>query len=147
MMGSTTAATIPAAFAGRYQFHHTGIIVRDLARAAETYRALGFPPGDAEDVPSQGVRVLVLPTAVPGQYVEVIAPTSGGHLERYLARRGEGIHHIAFAVADIAAELGRLQAVGVRLVDSTPRVGAHGWTVAFVHPEAAHGALIELVQP
>src|SRR5205814_4972636 len=120
--------------------------VRDLAQAAETYRLLGFGPGREEEVPAQGVRVLLLPTARADQYVELFAPTVEGSLTRYLEKRGEGVHHVAFAVGDIAAALEQLRQNGVRLVDATPRAGAHGWSVAFLHPAGAHGVLIELVQ-
>lgn len=127
-------------------FHHTGIIVSDLAAAAETYRALGFGPGHEETVAGQGVRVLLLPTGVPDQYIELFTPLVDGAMRHFLEKRGEGVHHIAFAVDDLAAELERLTASGVRLVDTVPRAGAHGWSVAFLHPASARGVLIELVQ-
>ncbi len=107
---------------------------------------LGFGPGHEEDVPSQGVRVLLLPTAQAGQYIELIAPTAEGSLTRFLEKRGEGIHHIAFAVDDIRAALEQMRQNSVRLVDDAPRAGAHGWSVAFLHPSTANGVLIELVQ-
>lgn len=129
-----------------FRFHHIGVIVRDLAAAAGTYRLLGFGPGDEEVVPSQNVHIILLPTGVPGQFIELFAPTADGPLTRFLEKRGEGVHHIAFAVGDIRAALERLRENGVRLVDSAPRAGAHGWSVAFLHPAAAHGVLIELVQ-
>ncbi|MGI8856362.1 MAG: methylmalonyl-CoA epimerase [Thermomicrobiales bacterium] len=133
-------------FGDGFRFHHIGVIVRDLAIAGETYRMLGFGAGHEEDVPSQGVRVLLLPTAYTGQYIELIAPTAEGSLTRFLEKRGEGIHHVAFAVDDIHAALEQLRQNGVRLVDEAPRAGAHGWSVAFLHPSAAHGVLVELVQ-
>lgn len=142
-----TVGTIAAHLAGtNFRFHHVGVIVHDLAQAAETYRHLGFGPGHEEDVPTQGVRVLLLPTARADQYVELFAPTVDGSLTRYLEKRGEGVHHIAFAVDDIRATLEQLRENGVRLVDIAPRAGAHGWSVAFLHPTGAHGVLIELVQ-
>src|SRR5436309_596379 len=104
-----------------WRFHHIGIIVRDLAAAAAMYGALGFGPGQTEEVPAQGVRVLLLPTGNPNQYLELITPLAEGALTRFLARRGEGIHHIAFAVDDITAALERLRADGVRLIDDAPR--------------------------
>lgn len=130
-----------------FRFHHIGVIVRDLPQASETYGLLGFGPGHEEDVPSQGVRVLLLPTAQRGQYIELFAPTTEGSLTRYLEKRGEGVHHLAFAVDDIRAALEQLRENGVRLVDNAPRAGVHGWSVAFLHPASAHGVLIELVQP
>lgn len=133
--------------AGRgWRFHHVGIAVRDLARAGAAYDALGFGPGTEEEVGAQGVRVRLIPTGGAGQYVELIAPTAANSIARFLERRGEGLHHLAFAVDDLAAELASLAAQGVRLIDTAPRAGAHGWSVAFLHPDAACGALIELVQ-
>ncbi|HEY8292655.1 MAG TPA: methylmalonyl-CoA epimerase [Thermomicrobiales bacterium] len=129
-----------------FRFHHVGIIVRDLAAAAETYRLLGFRPGHEEMVAAQGVRVVLVSTGEPDQYIELFTPLGAGRLADFLAARGEGMHHVAFAVDDIAAALGQLRANGVRLVDATPRAGAHGWSVAFLHPASAHGVLIELVQ-
>ena len=146
-MDTAEHATLAARLAGNgFRFHHIGIIVRDLAAAAETYRLLGFRPGHEETVAAQGVRVLLVPTGQPDQYLELLTPLGAGRLADFLDRRGEGMHHVAFAVDDIAAALGQLQANGVRLVDETPRVGAHGWSVAFLHPASAHGVLIELVQ-
>lgn len=141
------AEAVAGQFAGNgFRFHHIGVIVRDLAASVGTYRMLGFGPGNEEDVPSQGVRVCLIPTGVPGQFIELVAPTVEGPLTRFLERRGEGVHHVAFAVDDIVAALERLRENGVRLVDGAPRAGAHGWSVAFLHPEAANGVLIELVQ-
>ncbi len=129
-----------------FRFHHIGMIVRDLVAAAETYRMLGFRPGHEETVSAQGVRVVLVPTQEPDQFIELFTPLSAGRLADFLVKRGEGMHHVAFAVDDLAAALGQLRANGVRLVDATPRAGAHGWLVAFLHPASAHGALIELVQ-
>ncbi|HEY8293015.1 MAG TPA: methylmalonyl-CoA epimerase [Thermomicrobiales bacterium] len=142
-----TPENLAAQFADNgFRFHHIGMIVRDLAAAAETYRLLGFRPGHEEAVVTQGVRVVLVPTAEPDQYIELFTPLGAGRLTDFLDRRGEGMHHVAFAVDDIAAALGQLRANGVRLVDATPRAGAHGWSVAFLHPASAHGVLIELVQ-
>jgi len=141
----------PAALAAQlatygFRFHHVGIIVRDLVAAAAAYRALGFGPGHEEEVAAQGVRVLLLPTREQGQYLELFTPLGEGRLTEFLEKRGEGMHHIAFAVDNLATALGQLAANGVRLVDTPPRAGAHGWSVAFLHPASAHGVLIELVQ-
>ncbi len=146
-MDDAAPPDIVAHLAGNgFRYHHVGIIVRDLAAAAEHYRLLGFEPGHEEDVPAQGVRVLLLRTREEGQYLELFTPLGDGRLRDFLEKRGEGMHHLAFAVEDIAAALGQLRANGVRLVDDTPRAGAHGWTVAFLHPAGTHGVLIELVQ-
>jgi methylmalonyl-CoA epimerase len=144
---TAAASAIAAQLAGNgFRFHHLGVIVRDLATAGETYALLGFGPGHEEEVASQGVHILLLPTGQRDQYIELFAPLAEGSLTRYLDKRGEGVHHLAFAVDDIRAALEQLRENGVRLVDNAPRAGAHGWSVAFVHPSAAHGVLIELVQ-
>ena len=146
-MESAAGAEFAAHLAGNgFRFHHVGIIVRDLVAAAETYRLLGFAPGHEEVVAAQGVRVLLLPTSGQEQYIELFTPLGEGRLTDFLEKRGEGMHHIAFVVDYIAAALGQLRANGVRLVDATPRAGAHGWSVAFLHPASANGVLIELVQ-
>ena len=80
-------------------------------------------------------------------WLELIQPTDpDGPIAKYMAKRGEGTHHVAFEVDDIVAELARLKESGVRLIDETPRTGAHGWTIAFIHPESCNGVLTELVQ-
>jgi methylmalonyl-CoA/ethylmalonyl-CoA epimerase len=127
--------------------HHTGVVVEDLDDAEAKYRALGFTDGDRISVPEQGVEAIVYPTG-EGRYLELISPTDAeGAIGKFMAKRGEGMHHVAYQVADIAAELDRLRATGVRLIDETPRVGAHvGWLIAFIHPESTNGVLTELVQ-
>lgn len=127
--------------------HHTGVVVADLDDAAAKYGALGFTDGDRISVPAQGVEAIVYPTG-DGRYLELISPTDAeGAIGKFMAKRGEGMHHVAYQVADIAAELDRLRAVGVRLIDETPRAGAHeGWMIAFIHPESTNGVLTELVQ-
>jgi methylmalonyl-CoA epimerase len=126
---------------------HVGIAVRDMAAALAFFRdALGLDVEPPEDVPSQQVRAHVIPLGGPAlELLEAAGPASP--IARYLDRRGPGIHHITIAVDDIHAVLARLKARGVRLVDETPRPGADGALVAFVHPSAAHGVLVELKQP
>ncbi|MCA1724050.1 MAG: methylmalonyl-CoA epimerase [Thermomicrobia bacterium] len=146
-MDTPEQAALAAQLAGYgFRFHHVGIIVRDLLAASAAYRLLGFGPGHEEEVAAQGVRVVLLPTRDQGQYLELFTPLGEGRLAEFLEKRGEGMHHVAFAVDDLAATLGQLRTNGVRLVDATPRAGAHGWSVAFLHPASAHGVLIELVQ-
>ena len=125
---------------------HIGIAVDDLDAALAFYKdALGLEVDATEDVPSQGVRahfVRVGPAAL-----ELLEATSEeSPIRRFVSRRGAGIHHITLRVDDIAAALARLKAHGVRLVDETPREGAEGALVAFVHPASAHGVLVELKQ-
>lgn len=131
--------------AGVLRLHHIGIVVEDLEIAAASYERLGFTDGERFSVPEQGIEAIVY-KAGPG-YMELIQPTDPeGAIGRYLAKRGSGTHHVAYAVDDIAATLNKLRAAGVRLIDETPRAGTHGWRIAFIHPESCQGVLTELVQ-
>lgn len=132
---------------GGLALHHTGVVVEDLDDAEAKYRALGFTDGERISVPAQGVEAIIYPTG-EGRYLELISPTDAeGAIAAYMQKRGEGMHHVAYQADDIAAELDRLKAAGVRLIDEAPRVGAHvGWLIAFIHPESTNGVLTELVQ-
>lgn len=125
---------------------HIGIAVDDLDAALAFYTdALGLEVDATEDVPSQGVRAHFV--RVGSAALELLEATSEeSPIRRFVSRRGAGIHHITLRVDDIAAALARLKARGVRLVDETPREGAEGALVAFVHPASAHGVLVELKQ-
>ncbi|MGC4105667.1 MAG: methylmalonyl-CoA epimerase [Thermomicrobiales bacterium] len=137
---------LPTLGGGSRRLHHIGIVVADLDAAAERYTALGFTDGDRFAVPEQLIEAITY-HAGPSGYVELISPTDPeGAISRYMAKRGEGMHHVAFAVDDLAAELDALATKGVRLIDEVPRIGAHGWRVAFIHPESCNGVLVELVQ-
>lgn len=126
------------------ELHHVGVVVADIDAAAERYAALGFRDGERFEIPEQGV-IAITYHAGPG-FVELIQPTDpGGAIARFMAKRGEGMHHVAYRVTDLEGTLARLAAAGVRLIDDVPRAGAHGWRIAFIHPEAASGVLIELV--
>ena len=125
--------------------HHVGIAVRRLDAAVERYRLLGLSLDFMEDVPAAGVRVAFLNAGETR--VELVTPLSASStVARFLEKRGEGLHHLAFATADVAAELAELERQGFELVDPAPRPGAHGSLVAFLHPRSSHGVLIELVQ-
>ncbi len=125
--------------------HHVGIAVEHLAPAIERSKALGLELEYEEDVPTAGVRVAFL-RAGP-LHVELLEPLDpSGAVARFLAKRGEGLHHVAFATRDLPSELLRLEKEGFALVDRAPRPGARGRSVAFLHPRSAHGVLIELVQ-
>ena len=125
--------------------HHVGIAVRALGPAIDRYRALGLALDFVDDVPAAGARVaFLLSGGVPVELVEPLG--TGSPVARFLERRGEGLHHLAFAAKDISAELARLAAQGFELVDRAARPGARGRLVAFVHPRSAHGVLLELVQ-
>ena len=125
---------------------HIGVAVADLHEALAFYRdALGLEIEPAEEVASQRVRVTFVPVGDAAiELLEATAPDSA--IAKFVAKRGPGLHHITLRVDDIAATLSRLKARGARLIDNTPRPGAQGSLVAFVHPSAAHGVLVELVQ-
>jgi methylmalonyl-CoA/ethylmalonyl-CoA epimerase len=125
---------------------HVGIAVADLAAALAFYRdALGLEVSPPEDVPSQRVRAHFIEAGQASlELLEATADDSP--IAKYVAKRGPGIHHITLRVDDVAAVLARLKARGVRLIDETPRTGAHGALVAFIHPASAHGVLVELTQ-
>lgn len=128
------------------QIDHVGIAVPDLDAGATPWLAFGLPVEEDEALPSQGVVVRLL-RAGDG-FVELLAPLRADTpVGRFLASRGPGLHHVAFRVGDVAAELERLRGEGARLIDETPRPGRGGSRVAFVHPGWAGGTLIELVQP
>jgi len=128
--------------------HHLGVAVRDVSAATAAYTALlGARVEHRATVPDQGVDAVAL-RLPEGPFVELIAPThDDSPVGRFLARRGEGMHHVAYRVTDLAAELDQLAAEGVTLIDRTPRTGLFGLQVAFVHPQGAHGVLTELVEP
>jgi methylmalonyl-CoA/ethylmalonyl-CoA epimerase len=125
---------------------HIGIAVADLAAALAFYRdALGLEIDGVEDVPSQRVRAHFIRVGEPSlELLEATAPDSP--IAKHVATRGPGIHHITLRVDDIRAVLERLKARGTRLVDQEPRPGADGALIAFIHPSAAHGVLVELKQ-
>jgi LAO/AO transport system kinase len=125
---------------------HIGVAVSDLESAVAFYRdALGLQPSAITDVPSEHVRAVFLPVGdADVELLQATAPASA--IAKSIERRGPGIHHITLLVDDLQAALDRLKSLGIRLVDQMPRPGAHGSLVAFVHPSAAQGVLIELKQ-
>jgi methylmalonyl-CoA/ethylmalonyl-CoA epimerase len=126
--------------------HHVGIAVRDIEGARVRYeRLFGARVEARERVEEQGVEAIALLLGDAGR-VELLAPLGEDTpVGRFLERRGEGMHHLAFAVADLPAELASLRAAGATLIDEQPRSGIYG-TVAFVHHESLGGVLSELVQ-
>lgn len=130
---------------GTVKIDHIGIVVRDIQEALKVYEtALGLPLKEVVEVPDQKVEVAFLP--IGESNIELVQPTTDDTgIAKYLAKRGEGIHHICVEVDDIEAALARLKAHEVQLIDEVPRQGAHG-RVAFVHPKAMHGVLIELIE-
>src|SRR5215210_4678222 len=128
------------------RIEHIGIATHRLDEALAFWRdALGLEVVHTEEVAEQGVRVAMLPVGEPR--VELLEPTrTDSPVAKFLAKRGPGVHHIAVRVDDIRAALARLKTQGARLIDETPRVGAEGCLVAFVHPASAGGVLLELVE-
>jgi methylmalonyl-CoA/ethylmalonyl-CoA epimerase len=125
---------------------HVAIAVKDLDAAIHYYvHVLGFAPPEIEVVEEQKVK-----TAIFGHgmgRIELICPTEPNtSVAKFLDKRGEGLHHICVEVADIVATLAELKAKGAQLIDETPKIGAGGAKIAFVHPRGAHGVLTELRQ-
>lgn len=125
---------------------HIGIATRSIEEGLAFWsEALGLEVDATEEITNQGVKVCML--AIGDTHVELLEPLSEQTpVGRFLAKRGPGMHHIAVAVADINASLIELKNKGARLIDETPRIGAGGCLVAFVHPSSANGVLLELVQ-
>jgi len=124
---------------------HVAVCVPSLEAAAARWETLfGVAPGEREVVESQGAEVLPLPLGA--STVELIAPHGSESLCRFLQKRGPGLHHIALEVEGIEEALATLKNLGVELIDEVPRIGAQGHRVAFVHPKATGGVLIELVE-
>jgi methylmalonyl-CoA epimerase len=125
---------------------HVAIAVEDLDATIDSYRSrYGVEPLHRERVESQGVEEAMIP--VGGSFVQLLQPLSAeSPVGRFLAKHGEGLHHVAYAVPDIAAALSHLEAEGARLIDREPRVGGRGAKIAFVHPADLAGTLIELVE-
>ena len=128
------------------RLNHVNIAAPDAAAMAERFRRiLGMAVTEEEVVAEQGVKVLKLATA--SATIEITEPLGPDTpVGRYLGKRGTGIHHLAFEVDDLAATLARLKADGVPLVDEEPRIGAGGHRIAFVHPKAFGGILVELME-
>ncbi|HIG87186.1 MAG TPA: methylmalonyl-CoA epimerase [Planctomycetes bacterium] len=126
--------------------HHLAIVVPDLAAARGLYEGvLGLAAGEVELVADQKVRVLVLMAGE--QRIELVEPTApDSPVARFLERRGGGLHHLAWRVNDLEQALSILKGRGVRLIDEQPRSGAHKTRIAFLHPAATGGVLMELVE-
>lgn len=125
---------------------HIALAVADLDAAVSLYSDLwGVEVTHRERVEDQGVEEAML--RVGDTYLQLLGSTGPDTtVARFLEKRGEGLHHIAFEVEDLEAALAELKAKGVRLIDEAPRRGGRGHMVAFVHPKASHGLLIELIQ-
>lgn len=128
------------------KINHLGIATKGIDEALKFWEnALGLENVHTEVVEDQKVRVAMLPLGE--SRIELLEPTSeDSPISKFLEKRGGGIHHIAVEVEDIEAALAKLKREGARLIDETPRIGAEGCLVAFVHPASANGVLLELVQ-
>jgi methylmalonyl-CoA epimerase len=128
-----------------YKIDHLGVAVRSIDDALGIYRALGLSESGREEVASQKVITAFLP--VGESQIELLQPTSADSpVGKFLEKRGEGIHHVCFAVENLEAALADLSRKGFRLIHSAPVPGAGGKRVAFLHPEAGRGVLIELAE-
>jgi methylmalonyl-CoA/ethylmalonyl-CoA epimerase len=124
---------------------HLGIAVKSIAEARRLYEALGLPVLHEETVEHEGVRTAMIPAG--HARIELLEPLSpDSSVGRFLAKRGEGLHHVALHVENIAAALDTLRAQGARLISDEIQVGAGGHMYFFVHPASASGVLLEIVQ-
>ena len=128
------------------RIHHVGVVVRDLEQAYGFWRdVLGLPVHKVATVEDQGVRAALLTIGESEiELLEPLSPASG--IGKFLAKRGEGLHHICYATEDVAAALEEARAKGVRLIDEKPRPGLAG-TICFLHPASTHGVLVEYAEP
>jgi len=124
---------------------HIGIAVRNAEEAAARYALLGLVREGSEVVRTEGVRIQFL--EVGGTRIELLEPTDDtGPVARFLRERGEGVHHVAFAVRNIEEAMSEARERGFRVVDEKPRTGHGGRKVAFIHPRSAYGVLLEFVE-
>ncbi len=126
--------------------NHVGVAVSNLDEALKTYRStLGLEPSYVKEVKDQKIRVASF--KVGGSSIELFEPTDPtSTVAAFLAKRGEGMHHVALTVDDIRATLDAAQSAGATLIDKEPRVGAEGQLIAFLHPKSTRGTLVELCQ-
>ncbi len=131
---------------GQAAIDHIGIAVESLDKALKFYRdAVGLQPKDLVTVPQEKVRVAMLPAGEPR--IELLEATAeDSPIARFLAKRGEGLHHIALKVPDLKAAVTRLKKAGSRLVTEEIQTGAEGYRYVFVHPKSANGVLLELIE-
>ena len=127
------------------RIEHVGIVVRDLDAALQTYRLLLDREPKVEEVPGQGMLAAVF--EFDQSRLELMQPTTpDSPVGRFLAKRGEGLHHVAIEVEDVEIALARAKKMGLLLVDETPQRGSGGSRIAFVHPKGINGVLLELTQ-
>ena len=128
------------------QIDHIGIAVKDLDEQMKFYTdVLGLICSGIEEVPDQKVKVAIFP--VGEVRIELLQPTAqDSPIAKFLERKGEGIHHVAYSITDLEGNLKRLEAKQVQLIDSKPRIGAGGHKIAFLHPKSTFGMLMELCE-
>jgi len=127
------------------KLNHIGIAVKDLNKAMKLYKKMGFKILSTEEVPEQKVRVAFI--ELGESRLELLEPTApDSPIARFLEKRGSGIHHMALEVDDIDTKLNELEQAGIRLIDKEARKGSHGLSIAFVHPKATQGVLLELCE-
>ncbi len=131
---------------GARALHHIGIAVRSIAESLPHWTdALGLELVSTDEVPSQGVRIAVLMAG--STRVELLEPIDeSSPIQRFIDKRGQGVHHLAFDVADCRDSIGRMTGHGAPMINGEPVPGAHGWKVAFAHPKGMDGVLTELVE-
>jgi len=128
-----------------FSIDHIGIAVKSLAAARGIYEKLGLTISEEEVVESEGVRLVMVP--VGETRLELLEPLSeNSPIAKFIAKRGEGLHHVSLRVPDLAAAVERLKKDGVRLISEEMKIGAGGHHYVFVHPSSAGGVLLELVQ-
>lgn len=129
-----------------HKINHIGIAVQSIDATLPFYRdQLGMEFLGCEEVPEQKVKVAML--GIGESKIELLEPTSNASpVAKFLEKSGQGIHHVAYEVADLEAALAKMVREGARLIDEKPRNGAHGTLIAFVHPKSSHGVLTELCQ-
>ncbi|WP_297548000.1 methylmalonyl-CoA epimerase [Thermococcus sp.] len=124
---------------------HVGIAVKNLEEAIKVWEGLGLKVDEIEEVPDQKVRTAII--HIGESRIELLEPTTeDSPIAKFIAKRGEGIHHIALGVTNIEEHLRELKEKGYRLIDEEPRIGAGGAKIAFVHPKAVTGVLLELCE-
>ena len=128
--------------------YHVAIAVKNLEEVEKLYEtALGLTVEHREIIEEQGVKTSMMVPENGGTAIELLEPLSeNSSISKFLEKRGEGIHHVCFIVDDIEAALERLRSEGIDLIDNEPRIGAYNAKVAFIHPKAMNGVLIELAE-
>jgi len=145
MSSSAPTDRLPESIRRLGRIHHVAVVVAQLDPALAFWRdALGLELEVVQEIADDGVRIAFLP--VGESKIELVEPTDDSTgVARFLAKSGEGFHHVCFEVANLAETLLRLEIDGIELIDTAPRKGAEG-PVAFLHPRSCHGVLVELIE-